>query len=451
MVAQINRINICTALKAFVQTFVFLVAIVTKCFAEPTLLTDDETETLMYQIAKPVFDAAGIACDFNKIHILNDMSLNAFVSDGNHLFLHTGTILEVKNTNELFGIIAHEAGHIAGGHIMRQKLKMNDLRTLSAISLIAAGTAAVASGRGDAAMAVALGSHGSLINSMIFYRLTEERSADESAVKYLKKIGQSPIGLENFMKAIEKNNRLSGYEETPYFKTHPMNAERKAFFDKAARENGGRTTSPFDGKLKLVQAKLGAFLLNDDRVLMKYPDNDKSMAAQYAHAIIAFRHKKFAQAVALMDNLIEKQPDNPYFYELKGQFLFEGGKITEAVNAYKKALKIKPDSNETMLLYAESALELPQDQKNLTEIIGILNKLQIRQETPRGWELLSRAYHEQGRNAQSLYAAAKFSFLSGRIEVAKKQIDKAFAAGADENLKLKLSDLQNQIENEKDE
>ena len=451
MVAQINRLNIYTKIKVVLWAFMFVPAAVIKCCAEPMILVDDETETLLYHISKPIFDAAGIPCYEDKIHILDDMSLNAFVSDGNHLFVHTGTILEAKNANELFGIVAHEAGHIAGGHIMRQKLKTDDLKMLSAISLIAAGATAVASGRGDAAMAVALGSHGSIINSMIAYRLTEERSADESAVKYLKKIGQSPIGLKNFMKTIEKNNRLSGYDETPYFKTHPMNAEREAFFEKAARENGGKTTSFLDSDLKFVQAKLSAFLLSPERALIRYPTNKESLPADYAHAIIAFKQRKFAKAVGLMDDLIEKQPDNPYFYELKGQFLFESGKIAEGVNAYRKALSLKPDSNETMLLYAESALELPQDQKNLTEIIGILNKLQIRQETPRGWELLSRAYHEEGKDAQSLYAAAKYSFLIGNTEVAKKQIKKASEMNPTESLKLKLSDLQNQIENDKED
>ena len=451
MVAQTNRLTVIKKIQKMLPAFCLAAFLAFGVSAAPVVLSDDETETFLADVVKPIFHAAGIPYDSNKIHILNDMSLNAFVSDGNHLFVHTGTLIEVKNTNELFGILAHETGHISGGHILRQKLKINDLKTLSAISLMAAGAAAVASGRGDAAMAVALGSQGSLINIMLAHQLTEERSADESAVRYLKAIGQSPIGLKNFMNSIQKNHRLSGFQETPYFKTHPMSAERMAFFEKAAKDNGGKTTSPLDPQLKLVQAKLNAFLLPPERVYQKYPLSDKTTPAEYAHAIVLFKQKKFAQAVSGIDALIKKQPNNPYFYQLKGQFLFESGKASQALLAYEKALQIKPDSNETLLLYAECAIELPPSQKNLQQIVNTLNKLLIRQETPHAWELLSRAYYEQGKEPESLYAAAKYSVSIGNFDAAQKQIKKAQTFKLSETLKLKLSDLTREIKHQNDE
>lgn len=416
-----------------------------RAIAAPSVLTDDETQSFLEKVIKPIFHAAGVSYDPQKIHILNDMSLNAFVSDGNHLFVHTGTLIAVQNTNELYGILAHETGHIAGGHILRQKLKIDDLKTMSIISLITAGAAAVASGRGDAAVAVAMGSHGSLINAMIAHQLTEERSADESAVKYLKAIRQSPIGLKNFMNSIQKNNRLSGLEETPYFKTHPMSAERMAFFEKAAATNGGATTSILDDDLKLIQAKLNAFLLPPERVYQKYPLSDHSLAAQYAHAIVLFKQKKFQDALKIMDSLIEQKPQNPYFYQLKGQFLFESGRPAEALSAYSQTLNLAPDSTETMLLYAESAIELPAPQKNLNKIITILNKLLIKEPSPQAWALLSRAYYEDGRQAESLYAAAKYSLMIDNIEAARAQIKKAETLNPSKSLKLKLSDLKREI------
>ena len=448
MVAQINRLKIIKGLqKVFFGLSLLLFASVAS--AEPTILSDDETETLLANIVKPIFNVAGVSYYQDKIHILNDMSLNAFVSDGNHLFVHTGTILNVQNANELFGVLAHETGHIAGGHILRQKLKIDDLKTLSAVSLVAAGAAAVASGRGDAALAVALGSHGSLMNAMIAHQLTEERSADESAVRYLKALHQSPVGLKNFMISIQKNNRLSGREETPYFRTHPMSAERMAFFEKAIKDNGGQTTSNLDENLKFVQAKLNAFLLTPERALQKYSLSDKSMVAQYAHAIVFFKQKQFKKALDTIDLLIQKRPENPYFYQLKGQFLFESGKPYEAVLAYDKTLQLKPDSNETMLLYAESAIELPVQQKDLQRIVNILNKLLVKDESPRAWALLSRAYYEQQKKADSLYAAAKYSFLTGNVAVAQTQIKKAKELNPSESLKLKISDLEREIKTEK--
>ena len=167
---------------------------------------------ILHKIIRPIFNAAGITFNPQKVFILNDNSLNAFVSDGNYLFIHTGTLINADNVNELNGIIAHETGHIAGGHIVRQKLQINRMQSLAVASLIAAGAAAAASGNGDAAMAVLLGSQSSLLNSMTAYQMQEERSADESAVKYLKKIGQSPRGLKNFMKGMSNYSMNYKYD-----------------------------------------------------------------------------------------------------------------------------------------------------------------------------------------------------------------------------------------------
>lgn len=234
MVAKINRLtNFCKRLSIGLLTGFCLAAVFARTvYAEdlPVIISDDETESLLRRITEPVFNAAGIAFNPDKLYIVSDPTLNAFVSDGNYLFIHTGTLINADNVNQLSGIIAHESGHIAGGHIVRQKLQISKLQTLSVASLIAAGAAAAASGRGDAALAVMLGSQSSLLNSLTSYQVQEERSADESAVQYLRKLGQSPAGLSAFIKKIRDSNRLNGYEEIPYFRTHPMSIERLNFF-----------------------------------------------------------------------------------------------------------------------------------------------------------------------------------------------------------------------------
>ncbi len=419
--------------------------LVCKANAEPSLLTDDETQALLENIIQPIFKVADVPYDKNRIHILNETSLNAFVTDGNHMFVHVGTLMNAKNVNELSGILAHETGHIAGGHVMRQKLKINDMKTLSAISLIAAGGLAVASGRGDAAMAVALGTHGSLLNTMMAYQTSEERAADESAVKYLKKLNQSPQGLADFMRTIQKTNRLSGYKESPYFRTHPMSAERLSFFQMQTQKNGGKTTSDYDGDLRRVQAKLKAFLLPLERVLKEYPRTDRSEESEYAHAIVALREKKFKDALFLVDDLIRAHPENPYFYQLKGQILFEKGEARAAANAFDKALSRKPLSDEIMLAYAEAALEAPNHKQDLRKIIDVLNQLQYSKDNTRGWELLAKAYYEKGMKAESLYAAAKYSFCLDNHETAKKQIKEARSLNLPDTLRIKLNDLENEI------
>lgn len=447
MVAKINRI-IVPNLKKLLLTFCLTAVLSFGANAsEPVLLIDDETQNFLEHVVQPIFKAAHIPYHEDHIHILNDMSLNAFVSDGNHLFVHTGTLLKASNVNELSGVLAHEAGHIAGGHILRQKLKLKDMQTLSAVSLIAAGATAVASGRGDAAMAVALGSHSSLLNSLMTYQTQEERSADESAVNYLNKIKQSPLGLKNFMKKIEQTNRLSGNEENPYFRTHPISAERISFFDQAVKKSNSTQKSPYDEEFALVQAKLSAFLLDSNRVKQKYPSSDQSLPAIYAHAIVQYRQKKFTEALRSMDSLIDAKPSNAYFYEFKGQILFESGHIKDAIKTYQKALSIKQDLPETILLYANSVLETDiSDRENLQDIINRLNQILTKNPTPEAWQLLSRAYFKKEKQADGFYALAEYSFLTGQIEIAKQQLKKASDLNSSEVLKIKISDLKKQLQ-----
>ena len=426
-----------------VALYVFLVII---CFLPVqafavSLISDDETETFLHKIIRPIFSAAGITFNPQKVFILNDNSLNAFVSDGNYLFIHTGTLINADNVNELNGIIAHETGHIAGGHIVRQKLQINRMQSLAVASLIAAVAAAAASGNGDAAMAVLLGSQSSLLNSLTAYQMQEERSADESAVKYLKKIDQSPRGLKNFMKKINQLNRLSGYNETPYFRTHPMNSERAAFFNQALQQSSGKTTSPYDEEFKMIKAKLSAFLLPIEQAKQKYPSSDHSVAGRYAQSILAYREHNLPEALQTLDGLIAEQPNNPYFYELKGQFLLESGKLKTALTAYEKARRLRPDSPDILLGWAQTALEAPHDKTALKEIITVLNQVQLKRPNLTAWLLLSRAYQENKQPAEMYYAAAQYNAGIKNFETARRQIKAAEEENPSANLKLKLNDL----------
>ena len=226
---------------------------------EIKLISDEETEQFLASIISPLFKAAGITFYRDNIFIVEDNSLNAFVSDGNRMFVHTGTIIKSDTANEISGVLAHETGHIMGGHIIRQKLKAQDMYEVSMISAILAGAAAAVSGRGDAAMAVMLGGQSSLLNHFTHYRTEEERSADEAAIKLLNATRQSPIGILNFMKRIKKDNQLSGREEIPYFRTHPVTNDRIYFFENALSTSDYKSADKNDFFLR-VKAKIKAYL-----------------------------------------------------------------------------------------------------------------------------------------------------------------------------------------------
>ena len=421
------------------------------CAEGMTLISDAETQNYLAKIVKPLYNAAGVRFDPNNIYIVNDSSLNAFVSDGNYLFVHTGTIIQAENTNELSGILAHETGHIMGGHIVRLKLKLEKMQYVMLGSVLAAGAAAVSTGRGDAAVAILLGSQSSALSSVMHYQVQEERSADESAVKLLNRTKQSTKGLLNFMNKIKRQNALSGIDENSYFRTHPMTSERIAHFIEASKSNNYPEKSPLDGDFALVKAKLVAFLSDGGKVNRMYPASDKSPAARYARSIVASKQGRITQALSLLDGLISEQPNNPYFHELKGQVLFESGRVKESVDSYRKALQLLPNNYLLQISLAHALLESGESKQNVSEAISLLQKSLVSVKSAFAWELLARAYDRSGQKAASHYAAAEFNYATGNTPAALKQIEYAEKAGPDKSLKLKISDLKQKIKDDEDE
>lgn len=425
-----------------------LLAFVTDAKAQSiSLISDEETEQLLDKITKPLFDAAGISFKKNNIYIVDDASLNAFVSDGNRLFVHTGTIIAADSANELSGVIAHETGHIAGGHILRQKLKDREMQEINLVSALLAGTAAAASGRGDAAMAVLLGSQSSTLNHYLQYRTSEERSADEYAVKALSQTHQSPQGILTFMKRIAKQNNLNGVDETPYFRTHPVTRERISFFEKALSESAYENKAQYEEEFARVKAKLFAYLNTPEKTLRKYPLTDNSTAAQYARAIAAFKKLQFDTAQQDLDKLLQKEPNNPYFYELKGQIALETGKPNEAEKYYRQAVKLQPNSALLQISLAQAIIENTPTQNKLQEAINLLNKSLLVRPMSFSQLLLARAYGALGNNAAAQYAAAEYSARIGAVETAKHQAEEAKAANPSAQLSLKIDDLLLRLEN----
>lgn len=411
-----------------------------------SLISDEETELFLQKITAPVFKAAGVPYNRNKVFIVNDDTLNAFVSDGNYLFINTGTITTADDAEELSGVIAHETGHITGGHIISQKIKAQEMQKVSLASMILAGGAAAASGDGNIAMAVALGSQSSMMTNYFRYRTEQERSADESAVKFLKATQQSPAGLYRFMKKINRMNEMSGIEETPYFRTHPMNQERLKFLEQAVKDSPYRPSSKNQEEFARVKAKLLAFLSEPQETFRKYPLSDTSFAAQYAQSIAFFKMLNMKKALLLMDGLINQEPNNPFLHELKAQMYMETGNIKQAQTEYQKALRLLPSSASIQISLAQVTLESAPSMAELKNIVGILNKAIISQPSPMAWMLLSRAYGMLNDKAYSTYAAAGYSASIGEYKTALKQIKIArdFAQG-NSSLLLKISDLENKI------
>lgn len=410
------------------------------------LISDEETELFLADILRPIYQAENIPFNRDKVFIVQDPSLNAFVGDGNNMFVHTGTLVSADNYNQLEGVLAHEAGHIQGGHILRLKLKSKQLQNVSMVSLIAAGIAGAVSGRADVGMAVVLGSQTSALHNITRYQMQEERSADEAALSILTKLKKSPAGLLGFMKKIQQQNMLSGIEETPYFRTHPITSERVAFLTEAAKKYPFSPNQALSHRFEMIKAKLIAFLYKPEAAKQLYPANNNSLPALYAHAILNLREFKIEAAIRDINALIETEPNNPFFRELKGQIYFESGQIHNARLAYQKAYDLLPNSAAFQLNLAQAMLEDSPSPKEVETIISLLNKSLVKSKNAYAWLMLAQAYGLQNNMAYANYASAEFSLFIGEIETAQKQVSEAKKQNPPSALQNKLSDIEKRIE-----
>ena len=445
LIAELGRIR-----KRLIIGFLPILAFLALCpsvSAQISIITDEETEIYLSNIVRPIYQLAGIPFNRNKIYIVNDDSLNAFVGDGNNLFVHTGTLIKADNSEQIKGVLAHEVGHILGGHILRQKIKSQDLQEASIASMVLAGAAAAASGRGDVAMAVMMGSQSSLLSHYLAYRVEEERSADDAATSLLQKDKTSPQGLLDFMKKLQKQNQLNGVEENLYFRTHPLTSERVRFLEQAVKVSPYASQKKSDEEYLRIKAKLSAFLYDPKQTFLRYPITDTSVPARYARAIAYMKQLNFVQAHSTIDALIKAEPNNPYFYEVKAQIYLEQGNLNLAKKEYETILKLRPHTALFQLDWAQIVLAGQPLAQELEAVITALRQALTKRPSSNGWLLLSQAYYLNGENAYADYAAAEYSLRIGEPEVALRQIQNAQRENPPQQLRLKLEDLRQRIKN----
>jgi predicted Zn-dependent protease len=315
----------------------------------PPILRDTETEQLLREYIRPILRAAHLEKQNIQMVIVNQGVFNAFVADGRRIFVNYGAILQSTTPNQLIGVLAHETGHLAGGHLskMREQISRAQTQMVIAMLLGAGAMVAGASGGGSGltnAGAAAFAAPGEMIRrNLLSYARQQEENADKAGVKFLTATGQSAKGMYETFKRFSDESLFASRGSDPYVQSHPMPAERVRALQELAR------SSPYwdkkdDPALQLrhdmVRAKISAFMERQDTVYRRYPFSDTSLPARYAHAITTYLHGDLRSALAQIDGLIRVQPNNPYFYEVRGQALLEGGKPTEAVAPLRKAVQL---------------------------------------------------------------------------------------------------------------
>ena len=396
------------------------------------LIRDAEIEQLLRDYTTPVLRAAGLGPQNIQVVIINDRTFNAFVMDGRRIFVNTGALIESTTPNQIIGVLAHETGHIAGGHLAKMRQEMANAQTQMIIATVLGIGAVVAgaksgaggsSGIGQVGMAALSAPQEIIRRSLLSYVRQQEEQADKAGVKFLTATGQSAKGMYDTFKRFADQTMFSAHGVDPYVQSHPMPAERVRALEEVARTSPywDKKDSPeLQARHDLMRAKLAGFMDRPDTVARRYPLSDTSLPARYARAISAYRFSDIRNAVGQIDSLIQTQPNNPYFHELKGQALMESGRGAEAVAPLRRAAALAPHSGLIRALLAQ-ALVSTNDRKHAEEAIGILREVLLQEkELVSGYRELAMAYGQKGDLAQADLASAQASFASGDFQTARE-------------------------------
>jgi len=409
------------------------------------LIRDAETESLIRIYAKPIFTAAGLGSQDIRIHLVNDRAFNAFVVDGHNMFIHAGMLMDAKTPNQVIGVIAHESGHITGGHLARLRTQVGRAKSaalmlqLIGLAAMVGGVFAGVPGVGQTGMGIAYGGQDAALRTLLAYKQDEESSADQAAITFLNATKQSGRGMLETLEFMA--SKLVGVQGiNPYLQTHPLPQQRLTQLRALV------TASPYydntdppelQFRHDLMKAKLFGFLDDPQIVLNRY-QNDQSLPAMYARAIATYRKSGVKVAMPQLDALIAAKPDWPYFYELKGQFLFESGSPAAAVPPLREAVRVGPDEALIRVMLGQALLGT-NDPKLVDEAISNLRNALAREDSSAmGYRQLAAAFARKAEAAKAVGAKKQFMaqaelasaeayFYEGQLKLAKQQAKRAKA------------------------
>ncbi|MFL4968035.1 MAG: M48 family metalloprotease [Xanthobacteraceae bacterium] len=394
------------------------------------LIRDAEIEQLLRDYTTPILRAAGLGPQNVQVVIINNRAFNAFVMDGRRIFVNSGALFDSTTPNQIIGVLAHESGHIAGGHLAKMRQEMANAQTqmiLATVLGLGAVVAGAKTGAGQAAsqigMAALTGPQEMIRRSLLSYVRAQEEQADKAGVKFLAATGQSAKGMYDTFRRFADQTMFTARGVDPYVQSHPMPAERVRALEEVARTSpywDKKDPSELQLRHDMMRAKLAGFMDRPDTITRRYPTSDASLPARYARAISAYRFSDLRNAIGQIDALIAAQPNNPYFHELKGQALMESGRGAEAVAPLRRAAALAPHAQLIRALLAQ-ALVSTHDAKHADEAIAILRDVLIHEkELVSGYRELAMAHGQKGDLAQADLASAQASFASGDFKTARE-------------------------------
>src|SRR5215471_7222415 len=397
------------------------------------LIRDAEIEQLLRDYTRPVLHAAGLAQRNIRVVIINDRTFNAFVVDAKRIFINAGALMDAETPNQIIGVLAHETGHIAGGHLSKLRGELANAQTASILAMLLGlgAVAASAASRGNVGgnpMAAIVGPQAVIMRSLLAYQRQQEEQADRAGVNFLTQSGQSAKGMYDTFKRFADQQLFASRSIDPYVQSHPMAAERIAALAEVARANPfwDKKDSPeLQQRHDIVRAKLFGYLDQPDTLQRRYPASNTGLAARYARAISSYRHSDLRTALGQIDSLVQAQPNNPYFLELKGQALVDSGRSHDAIAPLRHAISLAPDPTLIHVLLGQ-ALVGANEPALIDEAISNLRKaLSNDPEIADAYEHLARAYGRKGDLADADLASAQAAFNRGNLPTARQLASRA--------------------------
>ncbi|HVK81049.1 MAG TPA: M48 family metalloprotease [Verrucomicrobiae bacterium] len=379
------------------------------------LIRDAEIEDTLHVYTNPLLVAAGLNPDDVELYIISDPSINAFVSGGQNIFVHTGLILAAETPNEIIGVLAHETGHISGGHLARSREAMGQAMGPMLISL-GLGVLAIAAGAPQAGAALIAGSQQFAMSNFVRHTQVQESAADQAGADFLERSGQSGEGLISFFNRNMRPYEFMTRRMPPYMMTHPYSSDRVEALRQRVGNNPHRDAVDTPDNLRrfqFMQAKLVGFIQTQGQTLARYPVRDQSQPARYARAVAYYRASDLPRSRQELDSLIAEDPRNPYFQELMGQVLFENGRAEESIAYHRRSLELDPGQPLLQVNLAR-ALIAARERQGADEAIELLQQVVTReQDNAFAWRELAQARDLRGEQGLAELASAEQNFAIG--------------------------------------
>jgi predicted Zn-dependent protease len=393
-----------------------------------SILRDAETEALFRDMSRPLIEAAGLRPENVQVVMIHDRSINAFVAGGQIVYIHSGLLAAADNANEVQGVIAHELGHITGGHVLRFEEGIKMATGIMILSLVL-GAAAIAAGSGEAGAGLLAAGQQAAMGKFLAFTRTQESSADQAGASFLTKAGISGKGSLSFFKKLQNQEfRYAIPQEDSYARTHPLTGERIAALEQVYKSDPAwekPADAALEARFQRVKAKLSGYVEDPKRTLAQYPESNKSVPARYARAYAWHKTAFPEKALNELDSLLGAQPNDPYFLELRGQVLLESGRPEEALGSLRKAVKAAPDQPLIAALFGH-ALIATEKPDNFEEAKSVLKTAIGRDNSnPFAWYQLGIVYDREGDHGRAALATAERYNLENQPRLALANAEQA--------------------------